>query len=281
MQPPLTRPQSATARTILADPRHTLQRMDVFLTSHKGNVISDLIKWGTGSFFSHAAATFLVPDTDAGFEHAFVMEAFGRGVEVRNAEKYFSHPENYDFAIVRLKAPWIGGSDEQADEHRKYARGKMLEHIEATYDRGRFLQIAWDVLFRQPAYLWKSFRANASRKRNIPYLRTGKPPRQFVCSTFVSYAFYEAAVRLEGQERAQGKYVPDTLFHPALEHGIPPGMTPQQVKDLVLSTAPSDLVRSNHFEWRWMVVKGVPRKVASREEALAYVREVYGPKTNF
>ena len=151
----MKRRQSPAAWKILSDPTAPLQRMDVFLTAHKGNCISNLIKWGTQCFFSHAAATFLLPKRDDGFRHAFVMEAFGRGVEVRNAEKYFSAPRAYDFAIVRLKAPWIGGDTEAADNLRKQARGRMLEHIEATYDHDTFLRLAWsnllDLLLRRPA----------------------------------------------------------------------------------------------------------------------------------
>ena len=272
--------RSVTANTILNAP-DGMQRMDIFLTSHKGNIVSDLIKWGTNSFFSHAAATFLLPNCDAGFDHAFVMEAFGRGVEVRNAEKYFGHPENYDFAIVRVKDPWIGGSGDPAENLRKLARGRMLEHIEATYDRWRFLEIAWDVLFRRPAYLIQSYRESRHRDRTALRLHRMQAPRQFVCSTFVSYAFYETARQHGSLEQKPDKYTPSVLFHPDFAHGIPPGMKQSEIVDRVLTTSPADLVRSDLLEWRWMVVNGKAERVTSREEALAFTRKAYGPKINF
>jgi hypothetical protein len=281
----LNRQQTSAAREILNDPHAPLQRMDVFLTAHKGNFISNLIKWGTQCFFSHAATTFLLPKRDEGFEHAFVMEAFGRGVEVRNGEKYFGAPRAYDFAIVRLKAPWIGGATEAADNLRKLARGRMLEHIEATYDHDTFLRLAWsnllDLIFRRPVYLYQNYRERQRRARGQPFVKRRRAPREFVCSSFVSYAFYETALRLGEQEHQPMKYLPDVLFHPDFQHGIPPGMKEQEIEARVLATSPADLVRSDRFDWQWMVINGHPRRVTSREEALQYAREVYGPSVRF
>jgi hypothetical protein len=281
----MNRPQSTTARTILEDPQNPLQRMDVFLTAHKGNCISNLIKWGTQCFFSHAATTFLLPKRDEGFEHAFVMEAFGRGVEVRNAEKYFCAPRAYDFAIVRLKAPWIGGATAAADNLRKQARGRMLEHIEATYDHDTFLRLAWsnvvDLLCRRPAYLYQNLRERQNGARGQPFIKRWRAPREFICSSFVSYAFYETALHLGDLEHQPRKYLRDVLFHPDFQQGIPSAMTRQQIAERVLATSPADLVRSELFDWQWMVINGKPRKVTSREEARQYAREVYGPAVTF
>jgi hypothetical protein len=263
MQPP----RSPVARAILEDASDPLRRMDIFLTRNRGSLVNRLISWSTRCYWSHAAVTFLIPHPDMGFQNAFVMESSGPGVDVQKASKYFDHADLYDFAIVRFNPPWFD------EEICRDARGRLIENIDAQYDRGRILAIAYHLLFRRPMHAAGLVR-DRYRKRNRPHKRWIAPPNEYICSGFVSYAFYEAAWRLD--EKDGGARWKEALFHPAFAAVDPDSVSDDAIDQLVLSTSPADIARSDRVDWKWVVLGGEAHRVSSRREADEWVRRVRG-----
>jgi hypothetical protein len=256
--------RSAIAERILTgeDP---LRRMDIFLTRNRSHFVSRMISVSTRCFWSHAAVVFVIPDESSGFHKAFIMESTGAGVDIHNATKYFDQPDLYDFAILRLKADWFSG--EEKTGIRKHARGRMLDSIDAQYDRKRILHILYEILFRKPLHFLSLARDRYRGRHRPPPRRLMQAPLEYICSGFVSWAYFETA-RREGQE------VRDAVFHPAYDRIDPTDEA--ALHQLILSTKPVDIFTSDRVEWKWVCLDGELRRVATREDAEAFRTEVYG-----
>lgn len=265
--------RSPVARAILEHAADPLRRMDIFLTRNRRNILSRMIAWSTRCYWSHAAVTFLVPNEPLGFRNAFVMESAGPGVDVQKAAKYFDHSELYDFAVVRFNADWFSADTPNAEAIRRDARGRLIENIDAQYDRARILGIAYHMLFRRTAHAIRLVRDRYRKRIHAPRSWI-QPPNEYICSGFVSYAFYETAWRLD--EADGGSRWKDALFHPAFRAVDPDTFSDNQIDDLVLSTTPGDIARSDRIDWKWVVLAGEAHRVSSREEANEWVRRVRG-----
>lgn len=266
-------PRSPVARAILEHGADPLRRMDIFLTRNRRNFLSRIISWSTRCYWSHAAVTFLIPDERTDFRNAFVIESAGPGVDVQKASKYFDTSDLYDFAIVRFNPGWLSAPTPESEAIRRDARGRLLENIDAQYDRARILGIAYHLLFRRTAHTMRLVRERY-RRRAPTVRRRIQPPNEYICSGFVSYAFYETAWRLDQADG--GERWKDALFHPAFRTADPDRFSDEEIDDLVLSTSPGDIARSDRIDWKWVVLAGEAHRVSSRGEAEQLVQRVRG-----
>lgn len=305
------------------DESHKLRRMDILLTRHRGhifrNFVSRTISRFTRCYWSHVAAVFLVPDHDESFNNTFVMESYGPGVDIHRMEKYLSTHREYDVAVLRLRADWFTGlqgglpaSDETEKEEdvseetekkkkeereklekeekdkralRRRARGRLLDKVDAGYDRAKVWAGIWRFLKKGPSGVLKTIRFKSRRRKQEDRKDVKKGPTDFMCSGFVSYGLYETVLKecemneisLESDDGE--KMLKSVLLHPALLKN-PEGVPREDVRDLVLSTVPADFVNDEIFEWKWMVLAGEKKahrfKKGDTKEALDYFDSVYG-----
>src|SRR5260221_8157611 len=80
-----------------------LNRGDILL-SRSPTWASQIIRMFSGSFFSHAAMVFLLPQANEGFTHTFVIESLFKGVGLANLQTYVGgrHPIE-EVGILRLE----------------------------------------------------------------------------------------------------------------------------------------------------------------------------------
>ena len=101
-----------------------------------------IIRWATGSQFSHAALVYTAPPFDSGLSNTFVIEAGTKGVDLTKLSDYVHDTRVGFIAIKRLKPePWFS-SDRQSR-----VRGLLLDKIKAHYEYWTIWQIAKQIWF--------------------------------------------------------------------------------------------------------------------------------------
>jgi hypothetical protein len=256
-----------------------LRRSDVVLVSGKA-FASRVIRWATRSPFSHAALVFLVPRTDRGFEHAFLIEAAPRGVDLKRLSDLLAHDarrRGTAVAFLRFEAPWFD------EEVQSTVRGRMLDFIEAGYSYRTILSIGLAVLRQRllggpddvADALAGALRRARARKRFAP--------ASFICSGLVQYGFLrtfrDLSRPLPGERRAAvpPREVLHALFNPRLAAQAREGrvgvdaMLAEPGVSTLLSTTPDEISRAPQLAWKYVAARGKVHAVASREEALAII----------
>jgi hypothetical protein len=237
--------------------------------------LSRVIRRMTASPFSHAALVFLIPQHDKGFEHAFVIEAVRRGVDLRRLSELLEHDarrRGTAVSFLRLEAPWFD------EDVQSTVRGRMLDFIEAGYSIRTILSIALAILRQRlagPEGVPDAL-AGALRKARA---RSRLAPASFICSGLVQYGFVRTFLELSEERRSlvRQEDVLYGLFNPRLVEQVQNGAL--QVEDLLadpgiatlLSTTPDEISRSPRLAWKYVAVRGRVHAVASREEAVELI----------
>jgi hypothetical protein len=243
-------------KQFLALPEQKLHRGDIIL-SRSPTLSSWLIRKATGSFFSHAALVFLVPQPEEGFNSAFLLESTSAGVGLSNLQSYVGgRRPQADIAILRLEGE---GFDEG---YFKKVRGLMLDHVKAGYDYGRVLNLGLSLNFG--ARLWWSRMSKGgkgsmreairrTRKRLIKWV-----PPQFICSGFIQYGFVEALRREDRPASA-------ALFKEGLS---------EFDRDGILAVTPDDIAQSPKLTWKYVVRRGWVYEVTDYPQAQKIISSV-------
>jgi hypothetical protein len=239
-----------------------VRRADIVLCRGKKGAFSRLIRWATGSYFSHAALVFLTPDRDHHFNNTFLIESVTSGVDLTDLRHYVvDHVSDYDVAILRYEAPWFTG------DHACLVRGVMLDFIKADYDFTTVWQIAWTVAKRLVFCVQAGVTGLQSTLERT-YAQGRLAPGQFICSGFIQYGFYDAIDRMVRRGVLPEACLSEVLFRPGLQ--VPPDHA------MLMSTTPEDLASSPLLNWRYLIVRGTVHPVTSRDEAYGLLRSVYG-----
>jgi hypothetical protein len=230
-----------------------LARGDIVL-SRSRTLMSRLVRFVTGSEFSHAALVFLVPKYEEGFSSTFVLESTRRGVSLARLEDYVDRKTGHsEVVILRLQGK---GFDEA---YFKRVRGLMLNHINAEYDYWRSLRmglsllfgirLGWHLLQREQGEAMRETIRRTRRNRRLKWV-----PPEFICSGFIQYGLVQAAKYAE-QKRAA-----------LLKDGIN-----YRDDDALLGVTPEDIARSTKLTWCWAIARGRARRVEAYSEALAFM----------
>lgn len=221
----------------LADADKHLHRGDILL-SRSPTPASRMIRFLSGSTFSHAAMIFLVPQKEEGFETTFVIESLFAGVGVASLESYVSgrHPIE-EVGVLRLEGKHFSQS------FFKLARGLLLNELHKPYDYHRLFLIGLNVLF--------GLHLAARRvKRKVAVVKRWMP-REFICSGFIQYGLYQAAEKM-GLDTS-------TVI---LKNGqVDP------TADEMLAVTPEDLLKSQKLTWRFVIRRGWVYRVSDYPEA--------------
>jgi hypothetical protein len=214
-----------------------LNRGDIIL-SRSRTLSSKLIRATSGSFFSHAAMVFLVPQASEGFANTFLVESLYQGVGLATLVSYIggNHPTE-EIGILRL------GGKEFDVNFFKQVRGLMLDHVHKPYDYGKIINLALSFLF--------GIRAGYAKMRNTKLAFKTWTPNEFICSGFIQYGYVEAMLR-------RGHDPTLVIFKPNVT---------ARDREALLATTPEDLAKSQKLEWQYAVRSGWVYRAHSYEEA--------------
>lgn len=239
-----------------------LRRGDIVLCNGKKGFMSKLIRWGTKSYFSHAALVFAVPHQKEGFDKAFVIESIGEGIDLTDLEHYLE-TDDYDIALRRLEQPWFIDS---SPELPKMIRGHMLDFIKDNYDFKMIIRLgislAVNILFkRKHAPLEELLHELLERETILP--------SAFICSGFVQHGYYRTVKQMVDKGELAESCLKDVTFHPTQENG---STTPRR-----LATSPKEIAISDKLVWTFASRRSNGETqvfpISSRDELEA----LYGP----
>jgi Permuted papain-like amidase enzyme, YaeF/YiiX, C92 family len=214
-----------------------LDRGDIILT--RGNYLSSkAIRWIIGSFFSHAALVFLLPQPDNGFNNTFILESMPTGIGLAKLKSYIGGQNpSEDVAILRMQGPGID------EAYFKQVGALMLDYVKTSYDFGRAINLGLSLFFSMRRKWTPKGRAYSSLKNWVP--------SQFICSGFIQYGFVEA-LRRKSIDPAQ------VIFKKDLSPNDREGM---------LAISPEDIANSDKPQWLYAIRRGWVYEVQNFAEA--------------
>jgi Permuted papain-like amidase enzyme, YaeF/YiiX, C92 family len=214
-----------------------LDRGDIILT--RGNYLSSrAIRWIIGSFFSHAALVFLLPQPDNGFNNTFILESMPTGIGLAKLKSYIGGQNpSEDLAILRLKGKGID------EAYFKQVGALMLDYVKTSYDFGRAINLGLSLFFSLQRKFSRKGRAYSPLKHWVP--------SQFICSGFIQYGFVEA-LRRKGLDPVQ------VIFKNDLS---------ENDRDGLLAISPEDIANSDKPDWLYAIRRGWVYEVQSFAEA--------------
>ena len=226
-----------TVKAFFEDADRFLNYGDILL-SRSPLMGSRLIRIASGSFFSHAAIVFLLPQRHEHFMHTFVLESLFRGVGIANFETYVSGRNPVEeVGILRLEGKGF------TQDFFKRANGILLDEVNKPYDFHRLWRIALSTVF--------GLQLAVQKMRRRPNIYRRWFPRQFICSGFIQYGLFQAA-ELSGIDPARV----------VLKNGLSAPST-----DEMLGIIPEDVAASDKLKWKYVIRRGWVYEVEGYDEA--------------
>jgi hypothetical protein len=246
-----------------------LKRADILVTRSKGSLLGWLIRFGTKSYWNHAAMVYVIRGPELGYDSTFIIESGGSGIDIHNIGHYFERPGKYDIGIKRLEKDWFQDDREDGGlRFRRRVRGFALEEIDDKYDHRLILDIARKIL-RQLVlaviFPWLRWKDSAQRRVRTPQLVRKLDVNAYICSGFVQWAYYRGVekVMMETGDTDVQK-LQDVIFNPEVSQ--------DDSEDSLLSTTPSDLAKSDKLGWRYIIKDGVVWEVSTPEDVDAVLK---------
>ena len=253
-----------------------LERSDVILTRKHRDLTSWLIRFLTGSQFSHAALVFLVPRYETGFNKTFVIEAGTSGVDLAKLDDYLRDRRSV-VGIRRLRHPWF------QDDASSLVRGRMLNNIEADYAFRTIFTILFDILNKIGFGVSKSIygKRKAMKRRKK---RNRKAPNEFICSGLVQLGYVEGVGELVWDGYLPVDVMSEIIFEPNLAALLQSQdwdqftrdeqleivqTTVEEFQDELAAITPEHIAASPMLDWRYVVRNQIVHEVSSDEEANA------------
>lgn len=226
-----------TVKAFFSDADRYLNRGDILL-SRSPLLASRLIRFASKSFFSHAALVFLLPQRNEHFTNTFVIESLFKGVGIANLETYVSGRKPIEeVGILRLEGQGFN------QDFFKRANGILLNEVNKPYDFPRLWRIALATVF--------GLHQAVQRMRRRPNIYRRWFPRQFICSGFIQFGFYQAA-HLSHLDPTR------VLLTHNLKDPSP---------DEMMGVTPEDVATSDKLTWKYVIRRGWVYKVSNYEAA--------------
>lgn len=147
-----------------------LKVADILFFRRRGGFISWLIRKFTKSYWSHVALVFAVPNKKKLFNNYLIIEADRYGLLIHRIQEYTSRLDIYDIGVKRVQG--------LSREERERVVAFMLNNVDKEYD-----------LTRTFGFFLKSFDWDLTKGLTPMFV----DKEDFVCSTFIQKAFYQAA----------------------------------------------------------------------------------------
>jgi len=243
--------------------RARLKRADIILTHSKGNFLGWLIRFGTKSYWNHAALIYVIRNPQQGYDTTFIMESGGAGIDIHNIAHYFQNPKKVDVGIKRLEKDWFQNDNKNGGlRFRRKVRGFALSEIDDKYDHKLLLGIARGIarqLILAFIFPWLRTKKPEKRRARIPRITKRLEVNAYICSGFVQWAYYEGVGKvLEEEGNSSQSKLQDVIFNPEL--------TQEDSEDTLLSTTPADLANSEKLTWKYVIKDGVAWQVGNKED---------------
>jgi len=250
-----------------------LEPGDVVLMTRLGSFFSWLLRVFDHSDFAHAAMVFQTPRPAEGIDQTFLIETSMGGVEIVSLAQFLAPknvyadtglPPDFVIGIRRLETEWAGVP------HRRMASSRMIEHIQNKEYNFRLL-----AALASPRTRSLYFRLRDTLRGKAPsigdFFKTSGSymPKQFICSGFVQYAFYDM-VRLASLRG----YIPMEIKERALEDILfsPDTKLTSELEELVACT-PKLLANTEKLQWKYLVHQGEVFHVSTQEQVTKFFKE--------
>ena len=240
-----------------------LRRADIILTHSKGSLLGWLVRFGTKSYWNHAAMVYVIRNPRQGYDNTFIIESGGAGIDVHNIRHYFQNTKRVDIGIKRLEKDWFQDDSETGGlRFRRRVRGFALAEIDDKYDHKLLLGIVKSML-RQLIlafiFPWLRTKEPVKRRARLPRIAKKLEVNAYICSGFVQWAYYKGVGKvLEEDGNTTETKIQDVIFNPELNY--------EDSEDTLLSTTPADLANSDKLTWRYVVKDGMVWEVGNEDE---------------
>ncbi len=265
MSPPRLLPGSAMDELVKAS---RLKRVDVLLTHTKGSLLGWLIRFGTRSYWNHAAMVYVLWDPSQGYESTFIIESGGAGIDIHNISHYLERPGRADVGIKRLDRPWFQDDRPQGGlNFQRRIRGFALEEIDDSYDFRMILGLARRILRQMILALlfpWLRLRPAPERRLRPPRLARTLDIKAYICSGFIQWSYYQGVKKVLEEEGQSLERLEEVAF--SEETAADPA------DDVLLSTTPADLANSGKLAWKFVVKDGEVWEVSSDADVHTVLR---------
>lgn len=247
-----------------------LKRADILVTRSKGSLLGWLIRFGTGSYWNHAAMVYVIRNPEMGYDSTFIIESGGGGIDIHNIGHYFERPKKYDVGIKRLEKDWFQDNSEDGGlRFRRKVRGFALEEIDDKYDHRLIVDIARRIL-RQlilaVIFPWLRRKDPSKRRVRAPRIAKKLDVNAYICSGFVQWAYYRGVEKVLGETSdTDSEKLHDVIFNPEVGR--------DDSEDSLLSTTPADLADNDKLTWKYIVKDGDIWEVGSQEEVDAVLKQ--------
>ncbi len=246
-----------------------LKRADILVTRSKGSLLGWLIRFGTKSYWNHAAMVYVIRNPELGYDGTFIIESGGAGIDIHNIGHYFEHPKKYDVGIKRLEKDWFQNDrDDTGLRFRRRVRGFALEEIDDKYDHRLIVDIARKImrqLVLAVIFPWLRRKDPARRRARMPRIVRKLDVNAYICSGFVQWAYYRGVAKVMGEtDETDGQKLQDVIFNPEVRQ--------DDSEDALLSTTPADLANSDKLSWKYVVKNGILWEVSAQEDVDAVLK---------
>jgi hypothetical protein len=247
-----------------------LKRSDIVLTRRDWDLTSWVIRWATGSPFSHAALIFTGPQFESGFTNTFVIEASTAGVDLTNLRDYIADKSSF-LAVKRFKKEWFD------EPKQSRVRGLLLDKIKADYNFWALGHIARNIWFG----VERSMRGDKEAIQTFRE-RDWTPPNEYICSGLVQIGFVEAVLEYIKSDQLPPAALREVVFQRVAASRLPEKddwqyLGPEASKttanlfrnqnfDALESVTPEDLALSDKLEWLYMIKNGLVYKADSYDD---------------
>jgi len=259
---------SGSAMEELAE-KGKLKRADILVTRSKGSLLGWLIRFGTKSYWNHAAMVYVIRNPELGYDSTFIIESGGAGVDIHNIGHYFERPEKYDVGIKRLEKDWFQNvRDDGGLRFQRRVRGFALGEIDDKYDHRLIVDIARKIL-RQLVlaviFPWLRRKDPSKRRARMPKIARKLDVNAYICSGFVQWAYYRGVAKVLGETSdTDSEKLNGVIFNPEISQ--------DDSEEALLSTTPADLATSDKLTWKYIVRDGDVWEVSSQEDVDAVLK---------
>jgi len=247
-----------------------LKRADILVTRSKGSLLGWLIRFGTQSYWNHAAMVYVLRNPELGYDSTFIIESGGGGIDIHNIGHYFKRPKKYDVGIKRLEKDWFHNDREDGGlRFRRRVRGFALEEIDDQYDHRLIVDIARKIL-RQlilaVVFPWLRRKDPSQRRMRMPGIVRKLDVNAYICSGFVQWAYYRGVGKvLEETGDTDDQKLKDVIFNPEVGQN--------DSEEVLLSTTPADLANDDTLTWKYIIKDGIVWEVGSQEEVDSVLKQ--------
>jgi hypothetical protein len=258
-----------------------LERADVVLTRRDYDLTSFLIRWATGSPFSHSALVFNQPDENSGITNTFLIEAGTGGVDLTNIKDYLADKSSF-IALKRFRKPWFD------DLKQARVRGILLDKIKAEYNYWAIGRVARNIWFGVQNNLRSRDQRASGRAKVIKQYRDNdwQPPSEYICSGLVQVGFVETAIEYISRGLLPPEALNEVVFVPEAEKWLPNAKGWQRLGQFASRSAkmfreqnaaaleavtPHDLAVSDKLEWLYLIRDGKVHKVSSLKQVMTLI----------